>query len=73
MNITVTTTHKITYQVYACWNEEGGMGSRDFGPECDRIEEAIVQLQLARSSENNTPAAFKTDWFIKCDVQTIIK
>ena len=67
MKLTTTLIRKITFQVYACWNEEGGMGEEYFGKEVDTLEEAVINLDLAQRRDENQ------DWFIKTTVTKIIK
>lgn len=64
MKLSVTTNHKLTFQVYSCWSEEGGMGEDSYGPWVDHIEDAVTQLQLARTAHP------KETWFIRCEVET---
>ena len=52
MEIIKKAAYKITFQVVAYWSEEGGMGDDYFGPVVNSIEEAIHQLELARSKNS---------------------
>lgn len=61
MRIRTTVKHDLTFRVYECWNEEGGMGERSYGPVVDTLEEAVALLDLANVAEPG-------EWFIKCEV-----
>jgi len=64
MKISITTTHELVFAVEAFWNEEGGMGSEQFGENVATLEEALTLLQAARAhnAENN--------WIITINVST---
>jgi hypothetical protein len=50
MNIKTTTSHEIKFTVEAFWDEEGGMGTDQFGGEVDALAEAVKLLELAKVS-----------------------
>jgi hypothetical protein len=64
MDLATKTTHTITFQVYACWTEEGGMDDDYFGKRVDRLPQALRNLELARVHDSTK------DWFIKTEVET---
>lgn len=63
MKINIQSSYNITFGVQAFWNEEGGMGSDSFGKQCDNIQTALVQLELAQVAEPNV------EWIIVCGVE----
>lgn len=67
MNITKTTTYKVTFQVSYFEATEGGMDYDTFGKEVGTIQEAIEILEIARNTRD------QRDWVIVADVQTTVK
>lgn len=63
----ITTEHKITFQVKAFWNEEGGMGEEEFGPVVNDLPDAVQNLMLAKISKPKEP------WIIVAEVITSVK
>jgi len=74
MKLTKKATYIISFQVEAFWNEEGGMGSSTFGPTTNTLEDAIHQLELARSTDQVDKSTYgDTPWVIVCYVTTEVK
>ena len=67
MKITTTVVHTVMFSVQAFWSEEGGMGHGAFGTVCETLIEALVQLDLAITKENDK------DWVVVCDVSKQIQ
>lgn len=67
MKITSTTSYTVKFQVHYFLDCEGGMQSDTFGPECDTIQLAITQLELAQVHDP------KMDWVIVCAVAKEVK
>ena len=68
--VTITTKHKLTYQVYACWSEEGGMGEETYGEETGDLSRALQLICEARAKGSNFGGQKGIEWFLKTTVVT---
>ena len=66
MQIKVTKSHKITFQVQYFLAEEGGMDNEAFGEPVESIEKAIALLELAKANDKINP------WIITAEVVTAV-
>lgn len=64
MQINVTKSHKVRFQVQYFEPTEGGMDFDTFGEKVETIEEAIALLEIAKRKDS------RSDWLITVDVET---
>ncbi len=67
MKTSVTKTFEIIFTVEAHWNEEGGMGSDQYGGECAELAQALSLYEIALTCRPNT------DWRIVGTVKILTK
>lgn len=68
--VTVTTKHKLTYQVYTCWSEEGGMGEDTYGEPTADLAKALQLLCEARAKGHGFGGQVGVEWFLKTTVES---
>lgn len=64
MEIKKTTSHSITFTIEAFWDEQGGMGTDQYGESVGELHQAVHLLELAKVAKP------KTDWKIIGTVKT---
>ena len=67
MEIKVTKTHKLSFQVKSFYDADGNPDEKEFGQPCLELPQALSQLELARVGDYP-----KRDWVIVCEVETSV-